>query len=206
MEDHIARLSERKPGIMGREHYLVSAVLLPLIEGAGGPELLFEVRSRLLERQPGEICFPGGRVEDGETGNPADAAVRETAEELGLNKKDIEVIAPLDFLVSPMGNIIYPYVGRVRAPGLMAPNREEVDEIFTVPLSFLTAYRPQVSIVDVAIRYNNDFPVHRVPKIYRGDVWQKRWSHPTYIYEYRGYFIWGMTASILHHFLLAVSP
>lgn len=185
---------------MGQENLLVSAVLLPLVEVDGAIAILFEIRSRLLHRQPGEICFPGGRVERHELDNPADAAVRETAEELGLQCNDIELLAPMDFMVTPMGTVTYPYVGYIPSPERIKPNREEVESTFTVPLSFLTAYRPQTSIVDVATRYNEDFPLHRVPDSYHGG-WQRRWSFPTYIYEYGDYFIWGMTAIILHHFL-----
>ena len=204
MKSEINRLIGRKPGLLGRENFLVSAVLLPLLESVDGPALLFEVRSSRLDRQPGEICFPGGRVEKHEMENPADAAAREAAEELGLALSDIEVLAALDFLVTPMGTVIYPYVGRVLSSGLIVPNREEVDSVFTVPLPFLLDYKPQTSIVDVATRYNEDFPLHRVPESYRGEGWQKRWSYPTYVYEYGDHFIWGMTAIILHHFLVSI--
>ena len=66
------------------------AVLIPFVTTEEGKALLLEVRSQLV-KQPGEICFPGGRVEAGET--PAETAVRETCEELGLKPEDIEVFA-----------------------------------------------------------------------------------------------------------------
>jgi 8-oxo-dGTP pyrophosphatase MutT (NUDIX family) len=66
------------------------AVLIPFVTTEEGKALLLEVRSQLV-KQPGEICFPGGRVEAGET--PAETAVRETCEELGLKPEDIEVIS-----------------------------------------------------------------------------------------------------------------
>ncbi|KJS11341.1 MAG: NUDIX hydrolase [Desulfotomaculum sp. BICA1-6] len=200
MKKIVNKLAVGTPNIMGQENLLVSAVLLPLVVVDGVTEILFEVRSMLLHRQPGEICFPGGRVERHELDNPAAAAVRETAEELGLQCNDIELLAPMDLMITPMGTVTYPYVGYILSPERIKPNREEVESTFTVPLSFLTAYQPQTSIVDVATRYNRDFPLHRVPESYRGG-WQKRWSFPTYIYEYEDYFIWGMTAIILHHFL-----
>jgi 8-oxo-dGTP pyrophosphatase MutT (NUDIX family) len=200
MKKIIEKLAGRKPYLLDMDNVLVSAVLLPLVEVDGDIALLFEVRSMKLDRQPGEICFPGGRVERYELDNPADTAIRETAEELGLSCTDIELLAPLDFLFTPRGMVIYPYVGYITSPDRIKPSQEEVESVFTVPLSFLTAYRPQTSIVDVATRYNEDFPLHRVPKSYHGG-WQKHWSYPTYIYEYEDYFIWGMTATILHHFL-----
>lgn len=200
----VNKLSGRKPFLMDRENYLVSAVLLPLVEEKNGTSLLFEVRSRHLERQPGEICFPGGRVEANEMEAPARTAVREAAEELGLERDNIRLIAPLDFLVTPMGAVVYPYVGSVHCPGGIKPNREEVGSVFTVPLDYLLDYKPVSGIVDVATRYPEDFPFHRVPEVYRTVGWKKRWSFPTFIYEYENYFIWGLTAIILHHFLDAI--
>ncbi|MFA7467638.1 MAG: CoA pyrophosphatase [Desulfotomaculaceae bacterium] len=204
MKKLVNKLAGRTPNLIGQENLLVSAVLLPLVKVDEAVSILFEVRSMLLDRQPGEICFPGGRVEKHELVNPADAAIRETAEELGLQCNDIELLAPMDFMVTPMGTVTYPYVGYITSPKRIKPNREEVESTFTVPLAFLTAYQPQTSFVDVATRLNGDFPLHRVPELYRGG-WHKRWSYPTYIYEYEDYFIWGMTAIILHHFLVVCS-
>lgn len=200
LHDIYQKINRGKQDLMGKTNYLVSEVLLPLVEGADGLEILFEVRSQHLNRQPGEICFPGGRVEEDELGRPGTAALREAAEELGLSPGDIKPIGALDVLVTPMGALVYPFVGRILSPASIVPNREEVDRVFTVPLSYLQAVTPQVSDLEVATRYSDDFPLHRVPKIYRGG-WTKRWSYPTYIYEYENYFIWGLTASILHHFL-----
>ncbi|SFR00318.1 NUDIX hydrolase [Desulfoscipio geothermicus] len=194
------KLLRRNAELMGKENFLISAVLIPLIEGNEGTEILFEVRSMHLDRQPGEICFPGGRVEPCEMGNPETAAVRETMEELSLWPGDIDVLGPLDFLVTPMGVVVYPYAGYILQPGHIEPNREEVHSVFTVPLPYLLANPPKASNVEVATRYGEDFPLHRVPEIYRGG-WVKRWSFPTYIYEYKEYFIWGMTAIILQNFL-----
>lgn len=200
-EDQISKkLKSNKTDLMNKEHYLVSEVLLPLIQGNSGLELLFEVRSLKLNRQPGEICFPGGQVEEIEFSRPGSAALREAREELGLSTEDIEPIGELDKLITPFGVLVYPFVGRILSPESIKPNRDEVDKIFTVPLSFLLDNPPQVSSLEVATRYSPDFPIDRVPKKYRGD-WVKHWSLPAYIYEYQSYFIWGMTALILHHFL-----
>ena len=74
------RFLDRVPGIMGvRTHY---AVLVPVVEWNGKLHLLFEVRSDALRRQPGEVCFPGGRMEEGES--PTQCALRETEEELAI--------------------------------------------------------------------------------------------------------------------------
>ena len=68
-------------------HY---AVLIPMICTEKGVSLLYEVRGKELDRQPGEICFPGGEVEDGE--DYGDCALREAEEEIGLYAEDVELL------------------------------------------------------------------------------------------------------------------
>ena len=89
------RFLDRVPGIMGvRTHY---AVLVPVVEWNGKLHLLFEVRSDALRRQPGEVCFPGGRMEEGET--PTQCALRETCEEAVVNMKASAAEVKETFLV-----------------------------------------------------------------------------------------------------------
>lgn len=198
------RLAGRKPGIMDEDSFFVSAVLLPIIKKENALHVLFEVRAENLKIQPGEICFPGGRVEFPERSNPQETAIRETMEELGIQRKDIRVIGPLDILPTPQGRLVYPFVGEIFTSQLN-PNLEEVAELFTVPIDFFLNNPPGISFTDVAIRYSADFPFHKVPPEYRHG-WQKRWSFPNYYFEYGKYFIWGMTAKILYHFLKLCWP
>ncbi len=72
--------------------------MLPLIQEDGETHVLFEVRAKTLRIQPGEICFPDGRVDE-EDRNEEETAIRETCEELGVKKTDVEIAAPLDVLV-----------------------------------------------------------------------------------------------------------
>ena len=81
------------------------AVLVPLVEGPEGLSLLFEVRASTLAHQPGEVCFPGGKVERGES--PRDCALRETFEELAIPAGEVEIISPLDLLVQLMDGYIH---------------------------------------------------------------------------------------------------
>ena len=76
------------------------AVLVPLVERPEGLCLLYEVRADTLGRQPGEVCFPGGRLEPGE--DAVSCALRETWEELGIPRPAVEVVAELDWL-TPRG-------------------------------------------------------------------------------------------------------
>lgn len=193
-------LSRRQPRIQNEDEYFVSAVLLPLLNIDGKPHVLFEVRANHLERQPGEICFPGGKVEQNEIQRPQDTAVREAVEELGIKKDQIVLLGPLDYLVTPPGMLIYPYVGMIEDHQNIAPNPGEVEEVFTVPVEHFLKNHPAQSRVEVATRYSRDFPFHRVPSTYK-EGWCKRWSFSVYFYEYGEYFIWGMTARILYNFI-----
>lgn len=135
-EDITKKLTLHNPEILGSGNFSKYAVLLPLLEKEDGIHVLFEERSHKLRRQPGDICFPGGRI-DKQDSNEQAAALRETHEELGLKKEDIYNVFPIDYLVSPFGMIVYPYAGFVRNHHQITPNPSEVETIFTVPLSFL---------------------------------------------------------------------
>ena len=74
------KLKGREPGLMDASGQY--AVLVPLVEREGKLHILYEVRSQDMRRQPGEVCFPGGRIEGDET--PEACAIRETEEELGI--------------------------------------------------------------------------------------------------------------------------
>lgn len=193
------RLAGRRPNMVDGSARLISAVLLPLVEKEGKCHILFEVRSMELNRQPGEICFPGGRMEKSEEPDPLATAMRETTEELGISCEDISVIGPLDILATPLGALIYPYAGMINTTHIN-PNPGEVEEIFTVPVDFFLSNPPYVTQVEVGTRYQPDFPLHKVPPIYK-EGWQSRTSYPMYFYEYGRYFIWGLTGQILFNFL-----
>jgi len=197
----LRRLAGRQPRVQDEEEYFVSAVLVPLVETAGKLHLLFEVRSNHLQRQPGEICFPGGRVEQGELASPQDTAIREAVEELGISREQVVLLGPLDYLVTPPGTLIYPYVGLIEEYKGVNPNPEEVEKIFLAPLEHFFRNPPFTSKVEVATRYARDFPYHRVPSLYYKEGWQARWTFTVYFYEYGDYFIWGVTARILHNFI-----
>ena len=93
-----------KPYISGHEYMFKSSVLIPILNINSTPNIVFQVRSKNLKHQPGEISFPGGKIEEGET--PLNCVIRETCEELGLTPDDIEIISPLHLFVTPH-NIIY---------------------------------------------------------------------------------------------------
>ncbi len=85
------------------------AVMLPLIQVENELHILFEVRSFDLESQPGEVCFPGGKMEDFE--HPSNTALRETMEELNLDQHQIKIIGELPPYTTPFQFAIFPYCG-----------------------------------------------------------------------------------------------
>ena len=88
VEEVRKKLLLHTPKIMGSEQYTRYAVLLPLVKKEDGIHILFEERALTLKRQPGDICFPGGKV-DVDDANEEYTAIRETIEELGLKREDI---------------------------------------------------------------------------------------------------------------------
>jgi 8-oxo-dGTP pyrophosphatase MutT (NUDIX family) len=193
------KLAGRAPKLQNEADYFSSAVVLPLVKQQGELSLLFEVRSAQLAWQPGEICFPGGRIEAGDA-NPRTAAMRETSEELGLTPNDLVMLGDLDYMVSPIGVIIYPFVGYIADFERIKPSSDEVAEVFTVPLKYLLTTEPLVASMEVATQPLDGFPFERMPATYpRG--WRRRATYPVLFYNYGDYTIWGLTARLLYNFV-----
>ncbi len=192
------KLRNRKPKILGSEDYSKFAVLLPLIQKNNEIHVLFEVRSLQLRRQPGEVCFPGGKV-DVTDKDERHTALRETTEELGIDVDSIKNVFPLDYMISPFGMIIYPFVGFIKNSDDIKHNPSEVGEVFTVPLSFLKETDPEIFKVNFKIEPEESFPFNQ---IVGGENynWQLR-NMEEYFFYYEDKVIWGMTARILQHFL-----
>lgn len=187
-------LNNRIPQRIEQEKEKVSAVLIPLIKREDGYHILFEVRSNKLTRQPGEICFPGGRREPDETS--IQAAIRETCEELLVSGSDIKMYGPLDYFLSPAGMRIDAYLGElVNYDGQYSS--DEVAEIFTVPLEFFRNHQPERYFNKVQMKSEDNFPFDKVPGG-RDYPWAKG-KYEVLFYEYDGYVIWGLTAKILYY-------
>ena len=193
------QLNDREPTLMDAAGRY--AVLVPLVRRADGLYLLYEVRARSLSSQPGEVCFPGGRMEPGET--PEDCALRETREELGIDPACVQVLGDLDFIAHRSNFIMYPVLGLVEEAAVerMTPNPPEVDEVFLVPLNHLRTTAPEEYVYELKPQMEENFPFERlgIAKDYnwrvakeRGPFWQ--WENHT---------IWGLTGKITRH-LIAV--
>lgn len=186
------RFSGHVPGLLGAEQSC--AVLCPLVDRPEGLHLLFEVRAPQL-RQGGEVCFPGGRMEPGESA--ADCALRETEEELSIPPGEVTLLGAPDFICNPRGFLLQPVLGRVSPAGLAAlrPSPAEVAEVFTVPLAFFRDTDPEVWRYELLPEVPEAFPYGAVG-IPRSYAWARGQAEVP-IWHYQGHVIWGMTARLV---------
>ena len=175
------------------------AVLVPIINNENGLELIFELRAKTLNRQPGEISFPGGELEKGETYR--EAAIRETIEELNILRDNIEVIGELDYFVSYHNSTIHAFLATINGVDIneIEPNKAEVDHIFTVPLEFFMKNEPKVYYLNLHIQDSRDFPYSLIPN--GEDYKWNKGKHSVYFYKYNDYIIWGYTAKVVKQFI-----
>ena len=158
MDYDIEKLRGRSAGVIQTESCRRSAVCVPLIDGSDGPELLFEVRSSRIRTQPGDICFPGGRLEEGET--PQETALRETCEELLVEPDDLSPICALDTFCDGC-LMINAYLARLNDYS-GSFSRDEVAEIFTVPLKWFVENEPQRHTIELVHLKSDTFPYHLI--------------------------------------------
>lgn len=178
------------------------SVMIPLIKRKGEIHLLFEKRALTLRNQPGEISFPGGRIEKNES--PWDAAIRETCEELLIEEKDLEIYSEGDFLVNPYAAIIYSFIGEIKKDFYeIIPSKAEVESIFTVPLSFFMETEPKAYSINLNVNRSDDFPYHLIPN--GRDYKFKRGREEVLFYQYKGQIIWGFTAKMARRFIERIS-
>jgi 8-oxo-dGTP pyrophosphatase MutT (NUDIX family) len=112
-----------------------AAVLVPVVDRAE-PTVLLTLRTAALPSHAGQIAFPGGKIDAGDT-TPLAAALREADEEIGLDRKLVDPIGYLDLYLTMSGFRILPALARVDPGYTLTPNRTEVDDVFEVPLAFL---------------------------------------------------------------------
>jgi 8-oxo-dGTP pyrophosphatase MutT (NUDIX family) len=151
-----------------------SAVLVPLVDRPDGMTVLLTQRAADLADHPGQIAFPGGRVEESDDG-PVATALRETHEEIGLGSEFVEVVGQLADYETATGFCVVPVVGVVRPGFTLQPSAAEVAEVFEVPLAF---------VLDSANHV-------RESTVLRGHA-----AH-YYVLPYQNWRIWGVTAGLL---------
>ncbi|MGF6376233.1 coenzyme A diphosphatase NUDT7 [Clostridiales Family XIII bacterium PM5-7] len=178
------------------------SVLVPLVEKDGKVHLLFEVRAKDMESQPGEICFPGGHLEEGETLEAC--ALRETFEEIGIAPENVEVIGQGDVLYGYANYTLYTYMGIIQYEDYLNAKIDpaEVDEIFLVPIDDLIANPPQIHDEQIYSHIGKEFPYDKVgiKETYQWRV--GNWVIP--IYDIEGRIIWGLTARITENVIHSI--
>jgi len=169
-------------GVEGEE-LIPASVLFPIVLRESGPSVLLTQRADHLKDHPGQISFPGGRVEANDS-SPAHTALREAQEEIGLSSAHVEIVGYLPEYRTVTGYRVTPVVAIVTPPFDLRPDPGEVAEVFEVPLAFL---------MDSANHQQHSL-------LYRGKMRQY------FAMPYRDYFIWGATAGIIVTLSRALFP
>lgn len=172
-----ARLENPPPISLDVEESRAAAVLVPLFVDAGQLWVLLTKRADSLSSHRGQIAFPGGGLEEGE--DAWAAALRETQEEIGLEPKKVMRLGMLDASRTPSGYHIVPCVGVVPFPLETVLSKDEIEEVFPVPITALA--NPQM-VEDRAVTIDG---VRRILRVYH--VGRRQ--------------IWGFTAKVLENLL-----
>ncbi len=147
-----------------------AAVLVPLIWADDQWHLLFTRRTDHVESHKGQVSFPGGGCDEGDS-TPEDTALRETEEEVGIHRRDVRVLGRLVNMITVTSFRVTPVVAVIKWPTVFKVGEHEVARIFTIPLNWL---------VDARNRWEFPFPTKSRNLIA---------YHP-----YDGEFLWGATA------------
>lgn len=160
-----------------------AGVLVPFLATPGGVVLYLTKRSSHLRHHPGQIAFPGGKVDPGDDG-PIGAALREAHEEIALDPANVEILGTMEPHETVTSFLVTPVIARIRAPFLPVPEAGEVEEVFTV----------QLEHVANPARFRVE-----------GRRWRGTRRH-YYVAPYGPYYIWGATARILRALADRMAP
>jgi 8-oxo-dGTP pyrophosphatase MutT (NUDIX family) len=152
-----------------------AAVLIPVVDRPV-PTVILTTRTDDLPSHAGQIAFPGGKIDTGDT-TPAGAALREAEEEIGLTPGLVEPLGYLDLYLTFSGFRILPTVARVEPDFALRPNMNEVADVFEVPLAYLMT--PENHLL-------------------KSRDWKGIIRH-YYEIPYQSRYIWGVTAGILRN-------
>ena len=192
------KLQAKQPHSIGEEEAFRSAVVIPLVQIENEWHVLFQVRAFSMRKQPGDISFPGGKIDDTDA-SPKAAALREVSEELGIDANKVEILGELSPFITSPAFVVYPFVAVLPYEDVHDFNKDEVEEIFTVPLNWLLEHEQYRHLVPFEPRPGDDFPYE---KIMNGEGYKWRSSaFEEWFYEYGNYTIWGLTARILKYFI-----
>jgi 8-oxo-dGTP pyrophosphatase MutT (NUDIX family) len=172
-------LAQRQKRYITDTSRLPSAVLIPIYKKDGQYHIVFIKRTTTVKTHKGQISFPGG-MRDTHDKTLLDTALRESLEEIGLRKEDIQVLGELDDEVTTTSNfIVTPFVALIPWPYQFTPEKAEVNEIIEVPIPALLekdCLKPDTEVLNGK-------------------------KVDSFAYHYRGAVIWGATARILNKLL-----
>jgi 8-oxo-dGTP pyrophosphatase MutT (NUDIX family) len=182
VETLVARTRARLPGrarrVVPPGPLVRAAVLVPIVD-RGEAFLVFAQRTERVGHHAGQISFPGGRIDAGDT-DDLQAALREAEEEIGLAPAAVEPLGMLDDTETFATRfVITPWVGAVRGPVVWQPDGHEIEKVIEVPVAALL-----------------DRGGFRVESWERNGV-----TRDVYFYDYQDVTIWGATARILKQYL-----
>lgn len=185
MDEQIRQLlqtyARRELAVPGRR---LAAVLVPLYEHNGDYGVIFTRRSDTVLQHRGQIAFPGGGHEDQDM-SLQHTALRESAEEIGLQPTHVQVLGQLDDLLTVGSNyLVRPFVGTIPYPYSFVLDRRETASIIEVPLTWLRRHNPPMQ----EERYHEGRSVR------------------SFFFDYNGHVIWGATAKIVKQFLDLLGP
>ncbi len=196
MHQIIEKMQKWQVGTIGQQRQCSVFILLVLRENQ--LHILYEQRASHMKTQPGDICFPGGRMEEGESA--LDCAFREVFEEIGIAKNQIQLLGQFDTLQEISNLILNTFVGIIDEKVLddVRLNPDEVEEVFTVPFSFFSDNEPKLYEYEV-VQKVEDFPYEEMG--IRPDYKWRKGKKSIPIYHYEQYVIWGLTGRITQWFV-----
>ncbi len=177
------RLYRREKVSLPNSGSVPAAVLIPVFEKENEPHILFTRRTENVEHHKGQISFPGGASEGGESSR--ETALRESYEEIGLNPDDVEILGELDDTKTLASNfVISPFVGHIPYPYPFNPSAWEISEIIELPLECIM-----------------DKGNWRIEEGIMNDGTQTQ----VYFLECNGVVVWGATGKILRQLVDIIS-
>ncbi|MBC2723391.1 MAG: CoA pyrophosphatase [Desulfosporosinus sp.] len=194
------------PGINGKDEYFNSAVLALLMLVDEEFHFVFQKRAASI-RQAGEICFPGGKFDPCKDADFKETAIRETAEELGVPLDKIQVVGTLDTVVAT-GTTVDAFLGVIDINSLddLHINPDEVERIFSIPVSYFETTEPEVYKVNIVAypsyvnQAGEEVILLPVKELGLPERYTRPWGNTlnnVYVYRVAGVTIWGITARLI---------
>ncbi len=170
-------LRTRTPKFVVGEDFRPAAVLAPIQMRPDGDHLILTLRADNLSSHSGQVAFPGGSVDPDDDG-PVATALRETEEEIGVDRGDVRILGQLDQVFAGYNFLVTPFVGLIPHPYEFRPDPRETAEVFSVPVAALL--RQEAFTLDSRLSQR---------------------SEPIYHFQYEEWDIWGATARMVKQLL-----